>query len=235
MLYIIFVYFNWYLQLRPNFLWQDCTVHALCIFCLTTCFLAASCGDILKNDNNKNQTFEGRLPANPGGSNKCVWIIVVQRGIIELAFKDRFQVTSLAQDCKENYVQVQDGRYRYNTMKCSAIRAELYTKDRVVFDWGSKVICMSDWTVVILPSWWLDDTTLASFSTFFCQIKIKSLAFSSHLTHSHDCLHVHLITVTLCLLKVTIILFLFTLSSLVQKLRSKKERKDHLLEEALDC
>ena len=113
---------------RPNFLWQDCTVHALCIFCLTTCFLAASCGDILKNDNNKNQTFEGRLPANPGGSNKCVWIIVVQRGIIELAFKDRFQVTSLAQDCKENYVQVQDGRYRYNTMKCSAIRAELYTK-----------------------------------------------------------------------------------------------------------
>lgn len=88
----------------------------------------------MKNDNNKNQTFEGRLPANPGGSNKCVWIIVVQRGIIELAFKDRFQVTSLAQDCKENYVQVQDGRYRYNTMKCSAIRAELYTKDRVVFD-----------------------------------------------------------------------------------------------------
>ncbi|PFX16991.1 tolloid-like protein 1 isoform X1 [Stylophora pistillata] len=80
-------------------------------FLLSVAESAASCGDILKNNDNNNQTFEGRLPAHPGGSNKCVWIIVVQTGIIELAFKDRFQVTSLSQDCKENYVQVQDGRY----------------------------------------------------------------------------------------------------------------------------
>lgn len=72
----------------------------------------ASCGDILgTNTGNKNHTFVGSLPANPGINNKCVWIIVVNTGRIELVFKDKFQVTSRAQDCKENFVQVQDGRY----------------------------------------------------------------------------------------------------------------------------
>ncbi|KAJ7394074.1 hypothetical protein OS493_003748 [Desmophyllum pertusum] len=70
----------------------------------------ASCGDILGTDN-KNHTFAGSLPANPGNNNKCVWIIVVPKGRIELVFKDRFQVTSHHRDCKENFVQVQDGRY----------------------------------------------------------------------------------------------------------------------------
>lgn len=72
----------------------------------------ASCGAILQNTN-KNQTFGGSLPANPGNHNKCVWIIVVpmHKGKIELVFKDRFQVTSSGRNCQDNYVQVQDGRY----------------------------------------------------------------------------------------------------------------------------
>jgi len=71
----------------------------------------ASCGDILPNTN-KNKTFGGSLSANPGIHNKCVWIIVVPVGKIELVFKDRFQVTNPGKGCKENYVQVRDGRYR---------------------------------------------------------------------------------------------------------------------------
>ena len=82
-------------------------------FFLICYFNSASCGDILgTNSGNKNHTFEGSLPANPGINNKCVWIIVVNTGQIELVFKDKFQVTSRAQDCRENFVQVQDGRYR---------------------------------------------------------------------------------------------------------------------------
>lgn len=82
-------------------------------FLLIYYFNSASCGDILgTNTGNKNHTFVGSLPANPGSNNKCVWIIVVHTGQIELVFKDKFQVTSRAQDCKENFVQVQDGRYR---------------------------------------------------------------------------------------------------------------------------
>lgn len=70
----------------------------------------ASCGDILAKTNS-NHTFAGSLPAKPGSHNKCVWIIGVPKGKIELVFKGKFQVTSLGRDCKENYVQVQDGRY----------------------------------------------------------------------------------------------------------------------------
>ena len=83
-----------------------------CIRLIIRCFHAASCGDILNTGSNKNQTFVGSLPANPESNNKCVWIIVVQKGKIELAFKDRFQVNSLAQDCKESFVEVRNGRYR---------------------------------------------------------------------------------------------------------------------------
>ena len=62
---------------------------------------------------NNNKTFGGSLPANPAKShNKCVWIIVIPKGkIVELVFKDRFHVTG-SSDCKGNYVEVQDGRYR---------------------------------------------------------------------------------------------------------------------------
>ena len=84
-------------------------------FLLICCFNTASCGDtriLGTNTGNKNHTFVGTLPANPGINNKCIWIIVVNTGRIELVFKAKFQVTSRAQDCKENFVQVQDGRYR---------------------------------------------------------------------------------------------------------------------------
>lgn len=70
----------------------------------------ASCGAILSKTNS-NHTFTGSLPANPSIHNKCVWIIGVQKGNIELVFQDKFHVTSLQKDCRENYVLVQDGRY----------------------------------------------------------------------------------------------------------------------------
>lgn len=72
-----------------------------------------SCGDILSSKH-RNQIFAGSLPANPASYNKCVWIIVgvpVYNAKIELVFKDKFQVTSHGKDCKEDFVEVQDGRY----------------------------------------------------------------------------------------------------------------------------
>lgn len=48
----------------------------------------------------------------PRGPNKCVWIISVPRGKIELVFKDKFLVTNHGKDCKDDFVQVQDGKFR---------------------------------------------------------------------------------------------------------------------------
>lgn len=101
---LIFFFFINFSKLYITF-FRDFTCDPLLLF------LSAPCGDILPHTN-KNQTFVGSLMSTPRGQNKCVWIISVPRGKIELVFKDKFLVTSHGKDCRDDFVQVQDGKFR---------------------------------------------------------------------------------------------------------------------------